>query len=71
MNVITFVAHAEAVALPLVEREHGLDHFHGVRIRSTIDRPAIEAAIRRVVLGEYHVENMVGLRNSCDAPNLV
>src|SRR5262249_44341086 len=60
MNIVAGIAHAKPIPLSLFQvkcRGHG---FAGHRIGHTIDRPAVEAFFRRVVLRKSHLEGFVG-----------
>src|SRR5580698_6637276 len=60
MDIVAGIAHADPVPLAFTYAKHGL-HMIFVE-RDTVDGPAIESALGRVLLGKGHVENLIGLR---------
>src|SRR6516225_7542442 len=61
MNVVASIAHANAIALALLQVKRRWSHLVGHRICDAVDGPAIEAFFSCVVLYEEHVEGFVGL----------
>ena len=59
MDVITGVAHSNAVTLALLQVKGGRDHFAVHRMRQAIDRPAVEAFVGSVLFGESHVKRRI------------
>ena len=59
MNVITRIAHPQAVALSLLDVKGGSDLRHRVRVGDSIDFPSIESLLRRVDFGKRHVERVI------------
>src|SRR5580692_2745446 len=61
MNVVTRIAHAQPVPLALRHAEHRM-HLMVVRKCDSVDRPSVEAALGRILLGKGHVEDLIWLR---------
>jgi hypothetical protein len=62
VDVITRIAHANAVALPLMQMEGRRRHHLLYGVRHSVDGPLIESVERGVLLFEEHVEHFVGRR---------
>src|SRR2546430_2699605 len=60
MDVITGIAHSNAVTLALLQMKRGGDHFVGHGEGDFIDGPAVEAFFSGVVFGEGHVKGHIG-----------
>jgi hypothetical protein len=58
MNVITRITHSQMISPAAAKMKHQVDVVH--RERSTIDRPLVESVERRIVLGEQHLDDLVG-----------
>src|SRR5271165_6652570 len=65
VNIVARIAHADAVALPLVQVKGWLCRhlLHGIGY--PVDRPLVESVERGVLLFEEHVERFVRLRRGC------
>src|ERR1039458_8944402 len=61
VDVITRIAHANAVALALVQMEGRRRHHLLPGIRHAVDGPLIESVERGVLLFEDHVQHLVRL----------
>lgn len=58
MDVVTCIAHAQPIAVAALQAP---GHWHRLHVeRSAVDRPAIESVIGRVVLGEEHLDGLIG-----------
>jgi len=60
MDVITGIAHSNAVTLALLQMKRGGDHFVGHGESDSIDSPAVEAFFGGVVFGEGHLKGHIG-----------
>src|ERR1700684_4159059 len=58
MDVIAGIAHPHAIPLSLDQVKGWRSHHLIQRIRHAVDRPAIEAGERRIVLGKGHGKNL-------------
>src|SRR5713101_1978551 len=71
MNIVTGVAHAQPVSLPLLQMKCGWRWFASHGIRHTIDRPPVEAFFCSVVFCECHLKSLISWRSrrveSCKA----
>jgi len=66
VDIVAGVVHAQPVAPPMVQLEQ---RFHRLHVEgNAVDRPSIEATHRRILLGERHLDDLVGLRGSGIGP---